>query len=278
MTDAYSDDTVGEVDDVDAEAPAEPTPAELAAKIERLNKALSQARYSKKENDREIKALRELIEMRNAEPQTRAEKTAEPDPDEDPMAWIKYARDRLRQFDSQAEAEERTAKERDQQSAEVTKIVRQMGEYEDEFRAENDDYDQAVDHFKKAYAKELREEGISAADLDGELRSKIFSTVARAIKAGKDPAEVMYKLAKNRGWKKPSTQETDVDDEKLDKNERKIQTIEKGQQAGRSLSTGSARQGDGQLTWSYVSTLKGKAFSDAVGRLKDQAKRAGAYR
>lgn len=276
MSDIQSD--AGEGDGVEIEAAA-PSVEDLAKKVEHLSKALAASRFDKKQTQRELAAMRDLMEMKGAEPKTKAERAAEPDPDDDPMAWIKYARDRLREFDARDAEDGKRAEVETRQSAEVTRIVRQMAEYESEFRSEHADYDDAVEHFKKVRAKELVEDdSYSPAEVADALRHEILSTVVRAIKANRDPAAVMYKLAQNRKWSGSSTKETDVTDPKLDKGEKKLQTIEKGQQAGRSLSSGSARQGDGNLTWEHVSSLKGPAFTEAVSKLKSQAKSAGTYR
>ena len=143
----------------------------------------------------------------------------------------------------------------------MAQIGKRMDEYERDFREDHADYDEAVAHFRKVRQDELSESGVSGSELGDALRQDLVSVVARAIRAGKDPAEVFYKLAKNRGFG-------------VDKPDKKLETIERAAQAGRSLSTSSTRTGDGELTFEYVSSLKGKAFTEAFAKLKAQAKAA----
>ena len=246
---------------VDPDAPAlERAPLSPAEYEKRLNAATRDLR----ENRAETRALREMIGMIQARPQLAAEMRqddAEPDLEQDPIAWMKYAKKELDTYKgnaAQQAAAEKAANERNQAQSQ---IARQMNDYERDFRLDHPDYDNAVAHFRKVRAEELAEEGLSGQELNNTLVESLVSAVARAIRAGKDPAEVVYKLAKNRGF--------GVDD-----TTKKLQTIERAQEAGRSLSNAGGRQGDGDLTIEQVNKLKGKAFTEAFAKFKAQAKAA----
>lgn len=208
----------------------------------------------------EIRNLRQMIESKGAEPQTKQERAAEPDLETDPIAWMKYARERLNAFDAAEREEQERQRQANAQQAQVQQISRQMEEFESDFRLDHPDYNDAAAHYRKVRAEELEEEGVSKAEVGSHLVQELVGVVARAIRAGKDPAQVVYALAKKRGFG-------------VDASEKKLQTIERAQSQGKSLSQGGGRSGDGELTYEYVSSLKGQEFRDAMKRLKAQEKR-----
>ena len=252
--------TADDTETVESEEAPERAPLSSAEYEKRLNAATRDLR----ENRAETRALREMIGMIQARPQLAAEMRqdeAEPDLENDPIAWMKYAKKELDTYKGNArqqEAQEKAAQERSQAQAQIS---RQMEDYERDFRLDHPDYNDAVAHFRKVRAEELAEEGLSGQELNNTLVESLVSAVARAIRAGKDPAEVVYKLARNRGF--------GVDD-----TTKKLQTISRAQDAGRSLSNAGGQQSSGEMTIEQVNKLKGKAFTDAFAKYKAQAKAA----
>lgn len=227
---------------------------------EEYEKRLDAQKRDLREQRGRIRSLEEMIRMKGAEPVTRAEKAAEPNIDEDPIAWMKYAKTRLEGFDAERTADEERTKREQAQSGEVAQIAQRMQEFEKDYRDDHPDYDDAVAHFRKVRTEELGDEGVSGAEMNNALVQELVSIVARAVRAGKDPADVIYKLSKKRGFG-------------VDGSTKKLQTIERAQQAGKSLSQAGGRQGDGELTYEYVSSLKGEEFRKAFQKLRAQEKR-----
>jgi hypothetical protein len=241
------------------EETAAPAKAPLAP--EEMERRLSAATRDMREYRREIAGLREMIQMRPQLAQEIRADDAEPDLEVDPIAWMKYAKKELDTYKGNARQQEANDKAANERNAAQSQIARQMNDYERDFRVDHPDYDKAVAHFRTVRAEELAEEGLTGQDLNNALVEGLVSAVARAIRAGKDPAEVVYKLAKNRGFG-------------VDPDTKKLQTIERASAAGKSLSQGGGRTGDGELTFEYVSSLKGNAFSEAFAKLRAQAKDA----
>jgi hypothetical protein len=257
MSDVAAAETVESVEQ--AEAPVR-EPLSSAEYEKRLNAATRDLR----ENRAETRALREMIGMIQARPQLAAEMRqdeAEPDLENDPIGWMKYAKKELDTYKGNARQQEIEQKAANERNNAQNQIARQMNDYERDFRLDHPDYDDAVAHFRKVRAEELAEEGLGGQELNNTLVESLVSAVARAIRAGKDPAEVVYKLAKNRGFG-------------VDETSKKLQTISRASEAGKSLSTTGGRAGDGELTFEYVNTLKGKAFTEGVAKLKAQAREA----
>lgn len=238
-------------------------PAKAALSPEEVERRLENAGRTMREQRAEIRALRELMEMRPAgqQPQTQAQKAEVPDPEVDPIGFIKYAKGRLEGFDAERELTDKQAREQQAQQNNLHQLSQRMAEYEVDFRGDHPDYDKAAEHFRDARIKELGEEGVHGQAANGALQQSLAEIVARAIRAGKDPAEVIYKLAKNRGF--------GVDD-----GSKKLQTIERAQSAGKSLSNAGGASGNSELTIEHVNSLTGKEFTAAFARYKAQQKAA----
>lgn len=236
-------------------------PAKEPLSVEELNKRLSAATRDMRDYRREISSLREMIQMRPALAADIKADEAEPDLDADPIGWMKYAKKELDQFKGNAAQQAAQERQQAENNAAMGQIARRMEDYERDFRDEHPDYNEAVKHFRTVREEELTESGVTPGEMSGALQQDLVSIVARAIRANKDPAEVVYKLAKNRGFG-------------VDASTKKLQTIEAAAKAGKSLSQGGGRTGDGELTFDYVSSLKGKDFTEAFQKLKAQAKAA----
>jgi hypothetical protein len=210
----------------------------------------------------QIRELQTAIESKGAQPQTKAEREAMPNEDEDPIAFIKYAKKRIQEWDAnetQAQEQQRVQNEQHNQQAQ---IARRMEEFEGDFRADHPDYDKAAAHFRTTLGEELQEAGFSGQELNGQLTLNLINIVSRAIRANKDPAKVLYDLAKKRGF--GSTSEKDP----------KLETIAKAQAAGKSLSQGGNRGGDGEVTYEFVNSLpRGKERDDAFKKLRAQERK-----
>jgi hypothetical protein len=241
-------------------ATATETPVRAPLSAEEYERRLQAQGRDLREQRAQIRQLTAAMESKGAEPQTRAEKAAEPDIDADPIAWMRYAKGRLEGFDQERTQQEAQERQSQQQVAAISAIASQMSDYERDFRSDNPDYDKAAAHYRNARAEELLEEGTPQGNINEALRMELINVVARAIRGGKDPADVVYKLAKKRGFG-------------VDGSEKKLQTLEKAQAAGKSLSGSGGRSGDGEITIEYVNSLSGKEFTEARMKLRAQERK-----
>lgn len=213
---------------------------------------------------REIRELREALQRGPAPTQAQQDALDEgPDPDVDPIGFIKFARDYMNGVRRNEREQQKQQDAQNQQQAQLAQIGTRMEEFEADFRSDHRDYDDAAKHFREERTKELREQGVSEAELGNQLRLDLMTTIARAMRAGKDPADIIYKLAKNRGFGG------------LDAGEKKLDTIAKAATAGKSLSStsGGARANSGEATFETVTNLSGKEFEAGWKALREQAKR-----
>ncbi len=190
-----------------------------------------------------------------------------PDVDADPIGNLEALRKLAVRMAEQQQQEQRQTQAQTAQQRQFQQINTRMQEYENDFREVTPDYDDAAKHFREARMQELEEQGYEGDELQKALTAELVGLVARAMQSGKDPAEVVYKLAKNRGFGASGAT-------KLDKLPGKLQTIDRGQKASRSLSGMGGKTGDGELSAESVYKLEGAAFDAAFAKLKAQAKRA----
>lgn len=241
-------------------------------KLERVAADKSRMAHAERRKRQEAEARAMALEERLA----RLEKPAQDDPfsidipdeTQDPIGALEAQKRIIQAFlkgeqDKQRQGQAQTAQERQFQQ-----INTRMQEFETDFRDMNPDYDQAAEHFRKTRTAELEEQGYEGTDLQKALTNELVGLVARSMQSGKDPAEVVYKLAKNRGF--AGSGATNVD-----KQPSKLQTIERGQKASRSLSGMSGKTGDGELSPEAIMKLDGAAFDAAFAKLRQQARKTG---
>ena len=255
--------------------PPERAPLTQAQLEERLNQTKAAMREERRKR-REIE--NQLEEVRRAAPQVEdpfeAVIAALREDDEDPLADLANIKEVLRRFQASQRAErEAELSQRTHQTA-AQRHFAHVAEQEAEFREETPDYDDAVTHFRTSLRAELEDQGFSGAALDQEFGRNLISLSQKAIAAGKNPAEVVYALAKRRGYT-PNASPSNPD---LDKSKEKLQTLSRSQAAGRSLSAVGGRSGDGELTLASVAKLDGKELLEGYAKLKAQAKKTGRYR
>lgn len=246
----------------------DPLPYEtLQRRLSDQQKATRAERRARRDLEARLEALERGGKSSDAKPgETQAQALRRlaanmPDEEQDPIGALKYVRTVLGQFDEQSDAEDRqTANER-AQTEQITKIVQTMDEFEADFRDEHPDYDHAATHFMKSRSEEFQAEGLSGQALQHALGQDFANLVARAIRAGKDPAEVVYALAARRGF---NTSGVDAADKKLDQ-------IERGQKQARSLPAGNSSEN--ALTYKTVGELKGADFDKAFDKLRAQERR-----
>lgn len=198
-------------------------------------------------------------------PQQAAER---PDPTEDPIGYMEWLSARL-DAEEQVKAQEQQQTQAQQQRAEAVKqVIGKAQEYETDFRELNPDYDKAADHLYAAKKAEYLDGGYDDAEAHSMVMAEFLTRADRAMKAGKDPAEIVYNLAKRTGYANegPPKAQTDA--------EAKLRRIAEGQKAASPLANAGGRGGD-DLDMDSISQLDGAAFDKAFDKMMAKAARAG---
>lgn len=242
----------------------DPVKAELDKANKRatdFQKALKQERRKRQEDERKFTARLEALEKgggKTDKPLSPAEMAAAlRDDDDDPIGDLASLKKLARHLVSQTESETQADAQTQQRTQALQTVSNTMKEYENDFRELTPDYDKAAQHFMNARLEELKDTGLDGAALATAMQNDFAGIVARTVAAGKDPAEIIYNMAKRRGFTSTETFQRDA---------AKLETIEKGQAQSRTLSGGGSASGT--LSAGKVAGLSGAAFDSAFEKLK----------
>jgi hypothetical protein len=179
-----------------------------------------------------------------------------PDTEDDPISDIAGVKRALKLFrQRQVDEGQQTAQQR-QLERQFDNLRSAMLDAEADFGADQPDYPDAANFYKKARIEELTDAGYSGKNLDRKLADDLFGVVRMALEAGLDPAERVYALAKRRGFKSGGK----AADAKLDATRRAAESGVRPQ----------GRPGAGVLSWGDVAKLDGAARDKAWAKLRER--------
>lgn len=206
--------------------------------------ALHEERNRRKQIDAEFrKAQQELAELRgkfsiveklNLPQQQTAD---EPTPETDIFGYAKKTGETVAQLqkrlDDQAAA--------DRAAAEQHRLVNAYRADAARFEAQAPDFRAAYDHLLQSRAAELQAIGYTdPQSLHEALQADEIAIAQTALSRGQSPAELLYTLAQQRGYRKA--------DGGRPNGAARLQTIERGQAANKSLSSTGGAAGEAEIT------------------------------
>lgn len=188
--------------------------------------ALHEERTRRKEMQSEIDRMKAII---NEAYQARQPKP-EPPPsfDDDPAMNLKYQTEALRSETEAMKQHLQRQAEQSQQQAYSNQLIDHYRSSAVEFAKTNPEFTEAYNYLLKQRSDEYLAAGYQQEELGQYLIGDEFSIVDKAVKDGVNPAERILALAKARGFSGKQS------DQKI---QSKIEKIEKGIQAGKSLSS-----------------------------------------
>jgi hypothetical protein len=176
------------------------------------------------------------------------------DDDDEPITDINQIKRVLKTFIARQDAEAKAETERQTYAKQTRNITDGMSAFEQDFADEHPDYYKAAAFYRSERTAELEDLGYVGARLTQKLAEDLFGLTLDVMRGGRDPAEVVYGLAKKRGF----ASGRDAANAKL----------QKLQQAGSSASTPRGRGVDNGLSWTEVAKLKGEARDKAFAKLR----------
>lgn len=164
---------------------------------------------------------------------------APPKPEEDIFAAVNHQGQTLEQIQQKLNAQEEARK---QEEAKASFVAQYQAEA-NKFEASTPDFREAYNFLLQSRAKELVAIGYdNPKEIADALQADELAIAQRAFQLGKSPAEMLYSLAKERGYAKKAPADTKPPAvEKLEK-------IEQGQAANKSLSSTGGGAGEGEMT------------------------------
>lgn len=132
-----------------------------------------------------------------------------PDYETDPAGWIAHTMKTQGKTIDEVQGELKTLREEKTQRAETDKnvsVIRGIMDYainqEREFKAANPDYDAASKFLLESRQEELSDLGYNEQQIIQMIQGEKLTVAAQAKEQGKNPAELVYKIAQRRGYKK----------------------------------------------------------------------------
>ena len=200
--------------------------------------------------------------MRQLMAQMQANQNKAPDPEVDVVGALKYTQAQLAAAQQQqAQAMQQRAM-LEQQTQIANTIKTKVEDFEAEFKAENADYDEALDYVLDTKEAEFEAVGFSKEQAKQAAGQWAMNAAAMALRQGKNPAEAGYTLAKRMGFTAKGSNPgaaLNPQAQAAQAGAQKLQQIKDGQAAGSKMSGGGqGNQFDGSLKAGVQ--LEGAAF------------------
>lgn len=183
-----------------APAPAHETP-EAA-----LQRILSREAAHREQLEQSLAKLQKQIED-----VTKPPPAPEPDAVKDPLGAMMHKLQRITEEVESLKTGMAKQTEQEQQAERMNEFVRGLRQVRDEFARQQPDFMDAYKHLRQARADDLRDVGVSEADIQRALLQDEMAVAHNAVAQGKNPAAVIYNMAKRYGYapKAPATTPAD---------------------------------------------------------------------
>jgi hypothetical protein len=234
------------------ETPAEEEPAEGAESEEQQqpeqkktktvpHQALHQERMERKKAEERARSLEAQFAQLNERLRQAAEAQREPppDPDQDPIAALRYEREQREALQRAIEEQRQQQHQAYQQQQFENEVISYASSQVQEFRAENPSYDEALQYLEKVRSDELSLFGMTPQQIKQQIHGEAMNLAANCAQRGANVAETIYRMAEVRGFRpKPDTS----------KAEEKIKTVSTAQERSKSLSSAGGKSGGAEMT------------------------------
>lgn len=230
-----------------------PTPAEVIDKkafdAERTRRKTAETERRNLETQlAELRGKFAVIEqLRSGGPQ---EQSQELTPELDIFGYAKKTSETVSDLQKRLDAQDAAARQENERNQIVSAYRADVGR----FAESNTDFGDAYRHLLVSRANELKAMGYEdERAIHDALIADEMEIAKIALSKGGSPAELIYSLAAQRGYKKAEAAQKPGAAEKLD-------TIERGQNANKSLSNAGGASGDGDMTAAMLLKLPNDEF------------------
>lgn len=201
--------------------------------------------------------LNQLYAIQNPAPQYR-----DPDRDPDPLQAMAH-NERLNAQQLHALQQERQMENaRRQQEHQTQQLVGWAQGEAARFKAETPDFDGAYDHMRKLRVGELSAMGWSPQQVAEIVKGDELWVFQNAAQTGQNPAELIYRMAKNTGYASKA--------EPVIPGDQKIDTLNKGMQAAKTLTAGAQA---GKPTPEQIAAMSEDEFAEFKAGLSKKGQR-----
>jgi hypothetical protein len=205
----------------------------------------------------------QLMEQRFQQIMERANQTPVPNFEDAPLEHLQINQARL---EKQLQQQNQTLQQRQEAEQRQHQWQQFRNRYEDslyKYREAQPDLTEAMQYLAKAKVEEYQAAGYSLQQATQLLHEDETAIVANAFNAERNPAETIYKLAKVRGYKPASEKPADA--------QKKLDQLESGLKASKSLGTGGGKASD-KFSIEAVAQMSNDEFSDFIANDKNWEK------
>jgi hypothetical protein len=191
-----------------------------------------------------------------------------PSPEVDIFGAVKHVGETVAQMQKAAADAEKAKADSEKARADEKVFVDKYRKACDDFEAETPDFKAAYNHLLNARAAELKAIGYDTPEtLHNALIADELAIAQMAFEKGKSPAEMLYNLANQRGYKKE--QAADAKSAAAEK----LEAIERGQAANKSLSNAGGSSGDPDMTAEALIAMPADEFEAWTNKNPAKARR-----
>lgn len=264
-----------QVDQPEPEAEPEFTPENRGQFIRRreyeaANEARKQAEARKAEVEakyaQDMAKLNErfhVIAQTLAQGQPRAEqpKPVEiPDVNVDPIGYFKAENEQLRQQVKEFNEWRKSQQTQSEQTVQMQRVGEAVRNAEAEYARAVPDYPQSQEYLMSQWAAEADAAGLPREQV---IRARALEIAAHAGRTGMNPAELAYKLAGSRGYRKADAQQQQTQQRQAAGPS--IETLQRGMNASRSPSSAPGRAAAGELSAEAILRMEDAEFGKKFG-------------
>lgn len=166
-----------------------------------------------------------------------------PDRAQDPVGYLEYQTREAKELATKAQEPVKRLTERLDSFEQNQRLATHVGAVENDFATKQPDYWNAVEHIRKIRTTQYVLAGLDEAQQAHALNADTNAWIMALLHSGKNPAEATFELAKAYGYSvkaEPGSTEGNVVkfNPKVEEAKEKIKTVERGQQASKSLGEG----------------------------------------
>ncbi|WP_342711511.1 hypothetical protein AAFG13_06625 [Bradyrhizobium sp. B124] len=232
---------------------------ELATRYQETEKQLAELRGKF--------AIIDRLKLAGADPGPE-QPAAPPTPEEDIFGAVKHVGETVAQMQKRLDDQAAAEKQAKETATAQTEFVNRYRSDAETFQKSNPDYRTAYDFLLQSRAGELQAIGFDTPEaLHQALIADEAAIAEMAFAKGKSPAEMIYALAKQRGYTKAAA------DPSKGKGAEKLDAIERGQAANKSLSSAGGSAGDADMTAEALIAMPADEFEAWCNKNPAKAKR-----
>jgi len=212
------------------EAKSDPLSA-LEQERDNYKKGMEAERVQRKELRQELQALQNELKSLKENSAPKNNEAPKVDFDENPLEALKAQQDEILKNQSKIDSHFKSEEERIAAQQEFNEFAQSVKVKTQEFANVKPDYYDAYKYLVDSRVNELKIQGVSEKEIQKIIGQDELSISFSAMNDGRNPAEIVYELAKHRGYASKLQ-------EKIDSASAQLDRIEKGSSLSKSLGTG----------------------------------------